>query len=88
MPPPVMKVVRSASPGMLSRSLASSALVCAWGGRFMASSVRLLMCCSGMSMYLHTCGDQVKDQSQIQGQQAGSNVTHRRRHTRFHNFTE
>ena len=25
-----------------------------WGGRFMASSVRLEMCCSGMSMYLQT----------------------------------
>ena len=27
-----------------------------WGGRFMASSVRLEMCCSGMSMYLQTWG--------------------------------
>lgn len=52
---PEMKVVRSARPGMRARSLASSARVCAWGGRFMDSSVRLAQCCSGMSMYLATC---------------------------------
>ena len=50
-----MKVVRSTSPGMRSRSLVSSLTVCSWGGRFMLSRVRLLMCCRGMSMYLHTC---------------------------------
>lgn len=42
---PLMKVVRSASPGMRSRSLCSSCSVCAWGGRFMPSSVRFEMCC-------------------------------------------
>jgi hypothetical protein len=50
---PDMNVVRSARPGMLSLSLCSRFLVWAWGGRFMASSVRLLMCCC--SMTIATC---------------------------------
>ena len=40
-----MKVVRRTSPWMLSLSVCSKARVCAWGGRFMDSSVRLLQCC-------------------------------------------
>ena len=53
---PEMNVVRRTRPGMRSRSLRKSASVCARGGRFIASSARLLMCCSGMSMYLQTFG--------------------------------
>mmetsp|Transcript_4375 Transcript_4375/g.10938 ORF Transcript_4375/g.10938 Transcript_4375/m.10938 type:complete len:220 (+) Transcript_4375:192-851(+) len=53
---PLMKVVRSTRPGMRSRSFCSRFSVCARGGRFMPSSTRLSMCCSGMSMYLHTLG--------------------------------
>lgn len=34
---------------------ANRCLARTWGGRFMPRSTRLLMCCSGMSMYLHTC---------------------------------
>lgn len=60
-----MKVVRSARPGMRSLSFLSSCSVCARGGRFMPSSVRLLMCCSGMSMYLHTCTGAHKSQQDV-----------------------
>ena len=40
---------------MRARSVRSSRSVCSRGGRFIASRLMLQMCCSGMSMYLHTC---------------------------------
>lgn len=52
---PQMKVVRKTRSGIRRRSLCSRSRVWPWGGRFMESRVRLDMCCSGMSMYLHTC---------------------------------
>lgn len=52
---PQMNVVLSTRSGILDLSFCKSFMVCSWGGLFMLSSVRLLMCCSGMSMYLHTC---------------------------------
>ena len=52
---PEMNVVRSVRFGIRSRSLVSSLTVWSCAGRFMDSRTRLLMCCSGMSMYLHTC---------------------------------
>mmetsp|Transcript_7436 Transcript_7436/g.27123 ORF Transcript_7436/g.27123 Transcript_7436/m.27123 type:complete len:261 (+) Transcript_7436:873-1655(+) len=53
---PLMNVVRSAKPGMLSRNLYNKSSVCCLGGRFMRSKDRFVMCCSGMSMYFATCG--------------------------------
>ena len=52
---PEMKVVRSTRLGMRARSFVSRSRVWPWAGRFMLSSTRLDICCSGMSMYLHTC---------------------------------
>lgn len=60
---PEMNVVRSARPGMRSRSLRSSFMVWSFDGRFILSSAMLLMCCSGMSMYLHTCRARTTDLS-------------------------
>ena len=52
---PQMKVVRSTRPEMRSRSFLSKVIVCSRVGRAMPKSTMLLMCCSGMSKYLHTC---------------------------------
>lgn len=52
---PEMKVVLSTKSGILALSFRSSFSVWARGGRFIPSRVTLLMCWSGISMYLQTC---------------------------------
>lgn len=53
-----MKVVLRTRSGILALSFFSKLVVCSLGGLFMLSSVRLLICCNGISIYLHTCTEQ------------------------------
>ena len=52
---PEMNVVLKARPGICDLSFSNRSTVCVRAGRFIPRSTRFDMCCSGMSMYLHTC---------------------------------
>jgi hypothetical protein len=55
--------------------------VWARGGRFMARRTGSLMCCSGMSMYLQTCGSMVDEGHHLKRHEANRNRRVAAKHT-------